>query len=33
VPPEVGTLLGQTRSITDEQFFVFRIRYRRPQSE
>lgn len=29
MPPEVGMPLGVTRSITDERFFIYRIRYRR----
>lgn len=31
MPPEMGQLLGVTPSITDERYYVFRVRYRRTE--
>ena len=33
MPSEIGTALGVTQSITDERYFIYRMRYRRPASE
>lgn len=33
MPSEIGMPLGVTRSITDERYFIYRMRYRRPSSE
>jgi len=30
MPPELGTLVGATRGVCDERYFIYRVRYRRP---
>jgi hypothetical protein len=29
MPPEMGMTVGTTRGMTDEHYFIYRIRYRR----